>query len=254
MAPTLLRVLKEWPPDPAALILVILGVVLTIAFHPSVLKSLSFGPSKVTIVIPTWSEVKTGLLRAGLPQLPLTTLNSVVAVCALSKDLFPDRPAHPNSVALSVGMMNIIGAWFGAMPSCHGAGGLAAQARFGAQTGAAPVFLGLVKIALGLLFGSSLFSLLRQFPEVLLGSMLVFSGVELAACCRSETAPRGVAVMLVTAASIFATKNTAIGFGVGVLTAIVGKIGDLAKLEWSRWRRGTSDRAAAKGVTLVHLS
>ncbi|CAD7703116.1 unnamed protein product [Ostreobium quekettii] len=222
---------------PAALLLVVLGLVLTMSFHPSTLKSLSLGPSSVDIIVPTWSEVKTGLLRGGLPQLPLTTLNSVVAVCKLSSDLFPDRPANPDSVAFSVGLMNIIGAWFGAMPSCHGAGGLAAQTRFGARSGAAPVFLGIVKIALGLLFGSSLFTLLQRFPEPLLGSMLVFSGVELAACCRSEKDAKGVALMLITAASIFATKNTAIGFGIGAGAALIGKIGDVALLHWQKGRR-----------------
>jgi hypothetical protein len=50
------------------------------------------------------------------------------------------------------------------------------QVRFGARTGAAPMFLGAVKVALGLLFGDSLFRLLRAFPRPLLGSMLVFSG------------------------------------------------------------------------------
>ncbi len=43
------------------------------------------------------------------------------------------------------------------------------QVRFGARTGAAPVFLGLVKLGLGLLFGSSLLSLLKNFPSPLLG-------------------------------------------------------------------------------------
>ena len=66
-------------------------------------------------------------MRAGLAQLPLTTLNSVVAVCQLSSDLFPLRPARPVLVASSVGAMNLVGAWFGAMPCCHGAGGLAGQ-------------------------------------------------------------------------------------------------------------------------------
>ena len=50
------------------------------------------------------------------------------------------------------------------------------QVRFGARSGAAPIFLGMVKIALALLFGDSLFRLLRAFPRPLLGSMLVFSG------------------------------------------------------------------------------
>ena len=54
------------------------------------------------------------------------------------------------------------------------------QVRFGGRTGAAPVLLGIGKLALGLLFGSSLLQLLQRFPQSLLGAMLVFSG----AACR----------------------------------------------------------------------
>ena len=179
---------------PAALILVLLGIVLIFAYHPSIARSLRMGPSTPSFVRPTWEEFKTGFWRAGLPQLPLTTLNSVVAVCKLSEELFPHMPAKPSAVASSVGAMNIVGAWFGVMPCCHGAGGLAAQTKFGALTGMAPILLGLIKIALGLLFGSSLFKILQQFPLPLLGSMLVFSGVELATCCRSEKEIRFVRV------------------------------------------------------------
>jgi hypothetical protein len=50
------------------------------------------------------------------------------------------------------------------------------QARFGASSGAAPVFLGIVKVVLGLVFGSSLYQLLKAFPQPLLGSLLIFSG------------------------------------------------------------------------------
>jgi len=70
-----------------------------------------------------------GIVLTGIPQLPLTTLNSVVAVCQLSEDLFPAKPVRPVLVSVSVGLMNMVGAWFGAMPCCHGAGGLAAQVR-----------------------------------------------------------------------------------------------------------------------------
>ena len=68
-------------------------------------------------------------MQGGLPQLPLTLLNSIVAVCQLSADKFPERPASPRRVAVSVGIMNLIGPWLGALPCCHGAGGLAAQVR-----------------------------------------------------------------------------------------------------------------------------
>lgn len=71
-----------------------------------------------------------GIVLTGVPQLPLTTLNSVVAVCQLSADLFPAKPVQPVLVSVSVGLMNMVGAWFGAMPCCHGAGGLAAQVRY----------------------------------------------------------------------------------------------------------------------------
>ncbi len=53
--------------------------------------------------------------------------------------------------------------------------------RFGARSGAAPIVLGAVKVLLGLLFGNSLFQLLKAFPQPLLGSLLIFAGTT--ACC-----------------------------------------------------------------------
>jgi hypothetical protein len=54
-------------------------------------------------------------------QISLTILNSVISVQYLSEDLMPTRPA-PSVTALgvSVGIMNLTGCWFGAMPVCHG--------------------------------------------------------------------------------------------------------------------------------------
>ena len=54
--------------------------------------------------------------------------------------------------------------------------GTAAQVRFGARSGAAPILLGLGKLLAGLLFGSSLLALLQAFPKGLLGALLIFSG------------------------------------------------------------------------------
>ena len=41
------------------------------------------------------------------------------------------------------------------------------------------MFLGLVKLLLGLLFGNSLYQLLKAFPQPLLGSLMIFSGAEM---------------------------------------------------------------------------
>ena len=61
----------------------------------------------------------------------------------------------------------------------------AEQVRFGARSGAAPIFLGIVKLALGLVFGSSLLKLLQSFPGPLLGSMLTFSGKGTLLCSKT---------------------------------------------------------------------
>jgi len=214
---------------PCALILVIIGVVATLIAYPDVLSELSMGPATPSIVVPTSAEWKTGILRAGLPQLPLTTFNSVISVCQLSKALFPDKPASPDGVAFSVGAMNVVGCWFGAMPSCHGAGGLAAQVRFGARSGAAPVFLGIVKIALALLFGSSLVALFDSFPSPILGAMLVAAGIELAAFAKGQKGQRGIAVMLLTATVALALSNVAAGVATGLIAAYLLLLLDVIK-------------------------
>ena len=50
-----------------------------------------------------------GIWRGGVPQIPLTLLNSVIAVCQLSGDLFPNKAPSATRVATSVGLMNLVG-------------------------------------------------------------------------------------------------------------------------------------------------
>ncbi|KAJ3473195.1 hypothetical protein NLG97_g10459 [Lecanicillium saksenae] len=182
-------------------------------------------------------------------QLPLTTLNSIIAVTALAADLLPEVPTPSvTSIGLSVAMMNLTGTWFGAMPVCHGSGGLAGQYRFGARSGASVIFLGLVKIILGLFFGSTLLGLLGQYPKSLLGIMVFAAGLELAKVGHSlnqgardlwqessdlnegssvitrrlrnpseEERMERWTVMLTTTACMLAFKNDAVGFVAGLL-------------------------------------
>lgn len=114
--------------------------------------------------------------------------------------------------------MNLLCCPFGGMPMCHGAGGLAAQHRFGARTGGSVVMLGGAKMAFALLFGSSLLLLLQHYPQSILGVLLLFSGLELAMVCRDQTAKVDFFVLLITASACMAV-NTAVGFVVGWLMA-----------------------------------
>ncbi len=209
---------------PAALVLVAGGIGLTIWEHPSALSSISGGFWLPRLHLPRVSDFDAGfysrVLRAALPQIPLTTLNSVVAVCALSADLFPDRPADPRRVSISVGLMNLVGAPFGAMPMCHGAGGLAGQYRFGARTSGSILFLGAAKMATAVAFGASMMGLCRAFPSSILGVMLGFSGAELALVARDQTRRADALVVIATAGVSLALNNVAVGFAFGLAVAL----------------------------------
>lgn len=121
-----------------------------------------------------------GLTEGAIPQLPLTTLNSVISVCCLARSLYPNNKISRKQVAVSVGIMNLCLVPLGAMPNCHGAGGLAGQYRFGARHGASVVFLGVCKMLLSILLGASALALLDALPNSVLGVMLAIAGQELA--------------------------------------------------------------------------
>jgi MFS superfamily sulfate permease-like transporter len=210
---------------PAALLLFVAGVALAVWKDPGLLGSLRVGLSLPSWAPPAWSDFTGSFARAALPQIPLTTLNSVVAVCALSLDLFPERPVTPRRVATSVGLMNLVGVWFGAMPMCHGAGGLAGQYRFGARTNGSILFLGAAKMAVAVLFGTSLMALCRGFPASVLGVMLAFSGMELALVCRDQTARGDAFAMLLTAGACLGLGNIALGFGLGLAMTLLLRYG-----------------------------
>lgn len=203
-------------------------------------------------------------------QLPLTTLNSVIAAAALAADLmggpgFPGATPSVTELGLSVAVMNLVGCWFGAMPVCHGAGGLAAQYRFGARSGASVILLGVLKLFLGLFLGTSLLDLLGSFPKAILGIMVIAAGLELAKVGQTlnhgasdlwegsvsndgeggvgsvvkrqreisdeERAERWT-VMLVTTAGIVAFKNDAVGFAAGLVTFYAYGVSHAAERQW----------------------
>ncbi len=202
---------------PAALVLFGAGLILAIWIKPGVLSSLSLGLYLPHWTPPGWHDFVTAFPKAVIPQIPLTTLNSVIAVCALSTDLFPNRKVEPKPVAISVGIMNLCAAWFGGMPMCHGAGGMAGQYRFGARTNGSILFLGAAKMLIGVFLGGSLMTLCKVFPSSILGVMLIFSALELAIVARDQTKKTDALSMLLTAGSCLAFNNIALGFVLGLL-------------------------------------
>lgn len=204
---------------PAALVLFAGGIALTISTHPETVRGLEIGLSLPAWAAPGWNDFLTAFPQAALPQIPLTTLNSVIAVCALSEKLFPDRAAGPREVSISVGLMNLVGCGFGGMPMCHGAGGLAGQHRFGARTNGAILMLGSGKMLVAMVFGGTLMAFCQAFPASILGVMLAISGLELGLTAAGVDRRSDLLVMLITAGASLGLGSIAVGFVLGWLLA-----------------------------------
>ena len=141
-----------------------------------------FGLSLPQFALPAWSDLPRALELAVLPQMPLTLSNAIIVTAAVSATLFHEQAARASerNLALSTGLGNLLLAPLGAMPMCHGAGGVVAQHRFGARSCCAPVLLGAVLLTSALFAGESAAALLAAFPLPVAGALLVVAGADLA--------------------------------------------------------------------------
>jgi len=206
---------------PVLLFIFIFGFAVEFVLNRAAFSSVPFSWPYIFWQWPTVAAFKSGFLNGTLVQLPLTLLNSVIAVCALSADYFPGSGIKPKKMILSIGLMNLFCVPLGGIPMCHGAGGLAAQYRFGARSGVSVIFLGVLKIAAGLTFGSALVALLVSYPVSILAPMLVLAGIELARTAADIFNQRSSAVVACVSAAVIVGVNTLTGFLAGCTVALI---------------------------------
>ncbi len=163
-----------------------------------------------------WPDLVTGVVVLGLPQAALTLGNAIIATVEENNALFPDRPITVRTVAIDHGIMNLVGTSLGGVPMCHGAGGLAGHVRFGARTGGALVILGSLVLFTGLFLADSIETLFKVFPAALLGVILMFGGLELAAGAHGNNARKEdrYVVLLTAGVSLW---NMGAGYAAGLL-------------------------------------
>ena len=218
-----------------------------------------------------WNDWKVGFLEGALPQLPLTTLNSVISVCCLAHSLYPEKRHNDattdgvvsrREVCVGVGLMNLLFCPFGSMPNCHGAGGLAAQHRLGARHGASMVFLGVNKVLLAIFFGASVLTILDAIPTAILGVMLAIAGQELSTfglimvMSSTESKLRKHAVIaIVTAMVIVSLEATHYGAISGWVMHMVYGDGTTDFIQWIHNRRAPREESVENQVGgTVHVS
>jgi xanthine/uracil/vitamin C permease (AzgA family) len=200
---------------PAAIVLMALGIAI-VAFRGELPGAIHLGftlPPLTTFSLP---EIWKALVLAGFAQIALTATNAVIATSALIKEYWPDKPVPEKKLALNMGVMNVAVPFFGGMPMCHGAGGLAGQYYFGARTGGTNIIEGAIEIGLGLFLASSVANLFSLFPESIIGAMLLLVGIQLTKFVR-DIKPRETPIMVLTVGVSLAT-NMALGFVVAAGT------------------------------------
>ena len=201
---------------PSSLVLIALGVGI-VAWQGKLPAVWELAFTLPPLTLPHLSDVWHSMLLAGFAQVPLSITNAVIATAALIGEYFPDRAVSERKLMLNMGVMNVIGSFFGGMPMCHGAGGLAGQYYFGARTGGTPILEGLIEVCIGLFFSQSIANIIAAFPMALVGGMMLLVGIQLG---KGTVKLQGwkLALCLVTA-GLSVVTNMAVGFLIGLALA-----------------------------------
>ncbi|WP_019948198.1 putative sulfate/molybdate transporter [Hymenobacter aerophilus] len=179
---------RRWP---AALVVVSLGVLYGLVFK----LDFSAAQQALGLRLPTWhvpqmADILTGAVLLALPQIPLSLGNSVLATRQVVQDYFPERPVTVRKISFTYSLMNLVNPFLGGFPVCHGSGGMVGHYTFGGRTGGSVVIYGGLFLVLGLFFSQGFQQLVQVFPLPILGVLLFFEALSLAALLRDISAER----------------------------------------------------------------
>jgi hypothetical protein len=199
---------------PVALALVAAGVVVMLVDAGGIP---ALGPSALELPSLSQATFAAALTALVIPQLPLTFANSCLAPADAARTYFGERARRitPGRLATTLGAANLFSGAIAGMPVCHGAGGMTAHYAFGARTGRAPLAIGAALLAVALVLGAGLATLLTAFPLPILAGLLATAGLLHLALLRDLRGAWewGVAVLV---GAIGFRWNLAIGLGVGL--------------------------------------
>ncbi|MEX0605592.1 MAG: putative sulfate/molybdate transporter [Marinobacter sp.] len=209
-----LKILPNWP---AALIGLCVSVVVGVLIGaPGPTLHITNPVTFSLPELPGLNDWQQGFSMLVLPQLALTLTNAIFLTALMTEDYFGEqsRRVSPARLSVSTGLANLFMVPLGALPMCHGAGGLAAHYRFGARTGMAPVMLGTGLLMIALIPGG--LSFIAAIPTAGLGALLLVAAVELALSKRLRTAKLSCWPVIAITALVTAWADPLFGFLAGV--------------------------------------
>jgi MFS superfamily sulfate permease-like transporter len=161
----------------------------------------------VALLDPAALAVSRNAVGATLGQLAMTVGNAAVATSLLVEEYF-DAETSPDDLSTSMGVMNLLAVPLGAMPMCHGSGGVAGKHAFGARTATANLVLGGLYLVLAVAVDA-----VAAFPMAVLGVVLVLVAVELGRSGLDTEDPLLTGAVGVTTL----LADVGVAFGVGVV-------------------------------------
>lgn len=208
------------------LVVVVLGIVWSLSAGDAGLPSPALALAMPAIGLPNWAALQESMAVAFWPQLALTLPHAILLTAVLAADYFPKARERttPRRLAVSTGALNLALMPIGAIPMCHGAGGLAAHYHQGARSGWAPALFGAACLALGLLAGPAALEWLLLVPLPVIAGLLAFAGLHLMQPSRlAHLRPYCMVVIALTALTAFLI-DVALGLAVGLVAEMIRSI------------------------------
>lgn len=206
---------------PPALPVIGLGLAFAFLFETDLARlGAGLGLAAPAFCAPSLDSIAAGLVALAIPQLPLSLANSVLATRQVAEDLFPRRRVTVRKIGLTYALVNLLSPFFGGVPACHGAGGLAGHHAFGARTGGSVVLYGGLYLFLGLFLSAGFREAIELFPKPILGVILLFEALAMARLVADVADKREFALALLVGLVCFGLPyGYPVGLVLGVLLA-----------------------------------
>ncbi|MBN2410650.1 putative sulfate/molybdate transporter [candidate division KSB1 bacterium] len=174
LAVILLSVFQLWKQQPAGLIMILLGIAYTLVTGNTDITTGTFG-QVIYPQLPDFTFLIPAFIYLIIPQLPLTLGNAVYAANDACHVFWKEQAkrVNPSRLSLSIGTGDVIIGLLGGFPICHGAGGIAAHAKFGGKTGGTTIIIGGLLVLFSII--KPLSGFLFYIPVPILGALLVIT-------------------------------------------------------------------------------
>ncbi len=207
---------------PISIFIIILSIIISILAGATNMHA-SLTGTAVDFALPQWDFLISAIIVLMIPQLPLTLGNAVYAANDSSHLYWKEQSVKvtPKKLGVSIGLNNILIGLMGGFPICHGAGGMAAHAKFGGRTGGTTMIIGGILIVFAII--SPLSHLLFYIPIPVLGTLLIFASWGLISLIVRLKQKHEIATAIIVGLISYFSRNLAYALAAGFILEYIIK-------------------------------